>query len=156
LSLLQKYAHVFHDEDTNDFKGTNVTEHQILVGDAQPIRRPQYRNPYAVRHEMQRQIQDMLDKNIIRESQSPWSAPAILVPKKSLDGKPKYRFCVDFRALNAVTKFDPYPLPTFEETTSTLHGSKYFTVLDCYSGFWQVSIKEEHRTYRIYGTLRAV
>ena len=87
----------------------------------------------------------MLDKNTIRESQSPLSAPAILVPKKSLDGKPKYRFCVDFRALNAVTKFDPYPLPTFEETTSTLHGSKYFTVLDCYSGCWQVSIKEEHR-----------
>jgi hypothetical protein len=87
----------------------------------------------------------MLDKNIIRESQSPWSAPAILAPKKSLDGKPKYRFCVDFRALNAVTKFDSYPLPTFEETTSNLHGSKYFTVLDCYSGFWQVSIKEEHR-----------
>ena len=143
--VLRKYAHVFHDEDTNDFKGTNVIEHQILVGDAQPIRRPQYRTPYALRNEMQRQVQDMLDKNVIRESQSPWSAPAILVPKKSLDGKPKYRFCVDFRALNAVTKFDSYPLPTFEETTSTLHGSQYFTVLDCYSGFWQVSIKEEHR-----------
>ena len=33
----------------------------------------------------------------------------------------------------------------FEETTSTLYGSKYFTVLDSYIGFWQVSIKEEHR-----------
>jgi len=52
---------------------------------------------------------------------------------------------VDFRALNAVTKFDPYPLPVFEESTSTLFGSKYFTVLDCYSGFWQVNIKEEHK-----------
>ena len=94
---------------------------------------------------MQRQVQDMLDKNIIGESQSPWSAPAILVPKKSLGGRPKHRFCVDFRALNVVTKFDPYPLPKFEETTSTLHGSKYFSVSDCYSGFWQMSIKEEHR-----------
>jgi hypothetical protein len=111
---------------THYFKGTNVVEHEIPVGDVQPIRRPRYRTPYALRHEMQRQVQDMLDKDIIRESQSPWSAPAILVPKKSLGGRPKYRLCVDFRALNAVTKFYPYPLPTFEETTSTLHGSKYF------------------------------
>ena len=124
--MLQKYAHVFHDEDTYYFKGTNLFEHEIPVGEVQNIRHSQYRNPYALRHGMQRQLQDMLDKNIIRESQSPWSAPANLVQKKSLDGRYKYRFCVDIRALNAVTKFDPYPLPSFEETTSTLHGSKYF------------------------------
>jgi hypothetical protein len=87
----------------------------------------------------------MLKKEIIRPSSSPWAAPAILVPKKSESGKPKFRFCVDFRALNAVTKFDSYPLPRFDETTSTLFGSKYFTVLDCYSCFWQVNIKEEHK-----------
>jgi len=93
---------------------------------------------------MEAQVENMLDKGIIRASSSPWSAPAILVPKKTADGKQKYRFCVDFRALNAATKFDPYPLPVFEETTSTLFGSRYFSVLDCYSGFWQVPIKEEH------------
>ena len=38
--VLQKYVHVFHDEDTNDFKGTNVVGHQILIRDAQPIRGP--------------------------------------------------------------------------------------------------------------------
>jgi hypothetical protein len=43
-----------------------------------------------------------------------------------------------------VTKFDPFPLPVFEETTSSLFGSKYFSVLDCYSGFWQVAVKEDH------------
>jgi hypothetical protein len=142
--VLQKFSHLFHDEENNSFKATNVIEHHIPIGDAQPIRRPQYRTPYALREEMQRPVQDMLDKGVIRESNSSWSAPAILVPKKSPDGKQKYRFCVEFRALNAVTKFDSYPLPVFDETTSTLHGSKYFTVLDCYSGFWQVSIKEEH------------
>jgi hypothetical protein len=46
----------------------------------------------------------MLKKEVIRESNSAWSAPAILVPKKTTDGKPKYRFCVDFRALNAAKK----------------------------------------------------
>jgi len=143
--VLLKYAHVFHDEESNDFKETKVIEHQIIVGDTAPIRRPPYRTPYALREEMQNQVQKMLDKEVIRPSNSPWSAPAILVPKKSLDGKPKYRFCVDFRALNAVTKFDPYPLPIFEEASAALHGSKYFSVLDCYCGFWQVGIKEDHK-----------
>ena len=68
----------------------------------------------------------MLDKGIVRASSPPWSAPAILVPKKTADGKQKYRFCVDFRALNAATKFDPYPLPVFEETMSTLSGRDTF------------------------------
>jgi hypothetical protein len=79
---------------------------------------------------MKVQIEKMLDRGIIRQSNSPWSAPAILVPKKSIDGTPNFRFCIDFRALNAVTKFDTYPLPKFEETTSTLFGSRYFSVLD--------------------------
>jgi len=143
--VLRKYAHVFHDEESNDFKETKAIEHEILVGDAKPIRRPLYRTPYALREEMQTQVQNMLNKDIIRPSSTPCSASAILFPKKSQDGKPKFGFCVDFRALNSVTQFDPYPLPVFEETTSTLYGSKYFTVLDCYSGFWQVSIKEEHK-----------
>jgi hypothetical protein len=43
--ILLKYAHVFHDEETNDFKGTNFMEHEIPIGDARPIRRPQYRTP---------------------------------------------------------------------------------------------------------------
>jgi len=133
--VLQKYAHVFHDEETNDFRSTNVVEHQILVTDPTPIRRPQYRTPFALREEMEFQVNDMLQKGVIRKSYSPWSAPAILVPKKILDGKPKFRFWVDFRALNAVTKFDPYPLPRLEDSTSSLFGSKYFSVLDCYSRF---------------------
>ena len=139
-----KYAHVFHDENTNDFKGTDVIEHEIIVGYAKPIRRPPYHTPYALRRKMKAQIENMLQKGVIRESNSPCQAPAIFVPKRSPDGKPKFRFCVDFRALNSVTKFDSYPLPVLDETTS-LFSYKYFSVLDCYSGFWQVTIKEEHR-----------
>ena len=42
-----------------------------------------------------------------------------------------------------MTQFDIYPLPIFEETVSTLHGSQYFSALDCYSGFWQVKLADE-------------
>jgi len=96
---------------------------------------------------MEDQVVNVLDKGIIRASNSPWSAPAILVTKKIADGKEKYKFCVEFRAPNAATKFDPYPLPVFEETTSTIFGSRYFSFVDCYSGFWQVPIKEEHKEH---------
>jgi hypothetical protein len=51
---------------------------------------------------------------------------------------------VDFRALNAVSKFNPYPLSAMDQAASTLFGSRYFSVLDCFSGFLQVSIKEDH------------
>jgi len=44
-----KYAQAFHEEKTNDFKGTQVIEHQILVGDAKPIRKAPDRTPFALR-----------------------------------------------------------------------------------------------------------
>jgi hypothetical protein len=94
--VVLEYAHVFHDEETNNFKGTNVIEHHILVGDAQPIRKPQCRVPYSLRNEMKAQVKKILDKDVIRESIFTWSAPAILAPKKSLDGRPKFWFCVYF------------------------------------------------------------
>jgi len=70
--VLMKYAHVFHDENTNDFKGTKVIEHQILVGDAKPIRKPPYRTPFVLRQEMETQVQEMLKKGVIHQSTYPW------------------------------------------------------------------------------------
>ena len=69
--MLQKYAHAFHDEDTNDFKSTDDTEHQISL-DTKPIRRPQYKNPFALKDEMKAQVENTLAKGVIRESRSPW------------------------------------------------------------------------------------
>jgi len=143
--VLIKYAGIFHDDEDYDFKSTNVVVHKIETGDATPIKKAPYKTPFALGQEMNRQVQKMLDKGVISPSHSPWSSPVVLVPKKSENGTPKYRFCVDFRALNTVTKYNRYPLPRFEETTSTLSGSKYFSVLDCYSGFWQINIHEPHR-----------
>jgi hypothetical protein len=54
--VLQKYAHVFHDEDKKDFKATNVVEHRIEVNDTTPIRHPHYRTPFALRGQMDSQV----------------------------------------------------------------------------------------------------
>jgi len=79
--VLLKYAHVFHDEGTNDFKGKDI-EHQIILHNVPPIRIPQYQTPYALREEMKSQIEKMLEKGAIKEGNSPWSVPANLVKKE--------------------------------------------------------------------------
>lgn len=127
--------------------------HKIETGLAAPIRKAPYKSPFALGREMNRQVQKMLDKGVISPSHSPWSAPVVLVPKKTENEVPRYRFCFDFRALNAVNKYDSYPLPQFEETASTLSDSKYFSVLDCYSGFWQINIHEPHREKTVFSVL---
>ena len=60
--VLLKYAHLFHDEQMNDFKGPSVIEHEIPLNDTRPIRKPQYRDLYALREEMQTQVENMLDR----------------------------------------------------------------------------------------------
>jgi hypothetical protein len=128
--VLIQYRKTFYVEGSNEFKGTDLIQHRIDTGDAKPIRRPPYRVPYALREEMNRQVEDMPVKGVIEASTSPWQFSAILVPKRSLESKPKYRFCVDLRALGQITRFDAYALPLFDETMSTVHGSKYFSTLD--------------------------
>jgi hypothetical protein len=83
---------------------TSQVKHTIETGDARPIKRNPYRVPQALKSVVEDHIDDMLDKGIIEPSMSPWSSSIVLVQKKTKRGSIKYRFCVDYRALNAVTK----------------------------------------------------
>jgi hypothetical protein len=85
-----------------------------------------------------KEVKEMLTNNVIRPSRSSWSSPVVLVKKK--DGTT--RFCVDYRALNNITKKDVYPLPRIEDMLDRLKGMKYFSSLDLASGYWQVEVDE--------------
>jgi hypothetical protein len=87
--VLSRYNHLFHLDENSPFKGTDLVEHQIVKSDARTSRKAPYRVPFALRQEMETHVKDMLKKEVIEPSQSPCGAPAILVPKKSLDRKPK-------------------------------------------------------------------
>lgn len=115
-----------------------------------PIHAQQYKTPHSYKPEVKRQIQEMLDQNIIRPSTSPYNAPVVVVKKKGLDknGNPKLRICLDFRRLNDVTISDAYPLPNINEFLMELQGANYITIVDLAKGFHQVRMKEEdaHKT----------
>ena len=84
---------------------TTVIEHRIDTGSPPPIRQYPRSFPFAYREETKAQITDMLDQGVIQSSASPRASPIVLVKKK--DGK--YRFCIDYRKLNNVTKKDAPP-----------------------------------------------
>ena len=78
----------------------------------------------------------MLAARIITQSNSPWSFPVVLVKKKN----GTTRVCNDYRPLNAITRKDAHPLPLIAEIFDALHGSRYFSTLDCTSGYWQIGM----------------
>jgi hypothetical protein len=90
-------------------------------------------------------IDDVLKRGIIEPSMSPWSSSIVLVPKNTKDGSTKYGCCVDYRALNAVTKPDAYPIPNIVDTFDSFGISKFFSVLDMASGYYQIEMKPDDR-----------
>ena len=138
--VLVEYADVFADQP-DDFGRTSKLKHSINTGDAQPIRQQVRRIPPYRREEARKLLSDMLSKEVIQPSGSPWASPIVLVSKK--DGS--IRFCVDYRKVNGITRKDAYPLPRVDDTLDTLSGSKWFSTLDLISGYWQVEVEEKDR-----------
>ena len=84
-------------------------------------------------------IKQLLSKGFIRPSRSPWGSPMFLVAKP--DGG--QRMVIDYRALNAATTRNRYPLPRVDELFDQLQGARYFSKLDLRTGYWQIRIAAE-------------
>ena len=114
-----------------DLGSEKGVKHTIDTGSAQPIQVPPRRVPFHKSQEMRHQVDEMLEAQIIEPSESPWSSPVVLVAKP--DGT--QRFCVDYRALNKVTKRDLYPLPRCNDILESLAGAQWFSHLDLLRGY---------------------
>ncbi|XP_037903531.1 uncharacterized protein LOC119646922 [Hermetia illucens] len=117
---------------------SNSTEMEIHVTTSKPISRQPYKVPFPKRLKVEEMIDELLKAGIIRPSESEYSSPVILVAKS--DGTD--RLCIDYRALNAITVKEPFPVPSVEEQVAQLAGNSFFTTLDFISGYYQIPIAE--------------
>ena len=104
---------------------------------------PPYRKPYRLTEQEKQQVEEkvneLLEKGWIQPSHSPYGAPILFVAKK--DGG--LRMCVDYRALNAQTVKNKYPLPRIEDLLDELQGAKVFSCLDLQQAYHQVRLRDE-------------
>ena len=148
--LLDKWRCVFSQHDL-DLGHTDQVKHRIRLTDDTPFKERHRRIPPSMIDEVRQHLQEMLDLDVIRKSESPYSSNVVLVKK----GDKSLRFCLDLRRLNSLTIRDAYAIPRIEETLDALKGACWFSTLDLKSSYWQVEIAEEdkHKTAFTVGPL---
>ena len=136
-TVVGEYAHIFYDKTRPLTPMKDVPAQPITTFDG-PVSQAAYRPALSKRSIIESEIAEMLKDGVIRPSSSEWASPILLVGKK--DGS--QRFCVDYRAVNAVTRKDRYPLPRITDIFDSLCGAAVFTTLDLKAGYWQLTVKE--------------
>ena len=149
--VLLEFSDVFATSNT-DLGYCNVLQHDIDTGGAAPIKQSPRRPPLAAASAEDEILDDMLQSGVIEPSNSPWASPVCLVKKR--DGS--YRFCVDYRRVNAVTKVDAYPVPDIQDALDNLRGAKWFLTMDLLSGYWQVKNTDRAKERSAFCTRRGL
>lgn len=139
-TMLHSMSDVFSHHDL-DFGRTDKVKHRIKLSDESPFKyRPRPIHPHDV-DAVRKHLQELLDSGVIQESESPFASPIVVVRKK--DGS--VRLCIDYRKLNLQTIKDAYALPKLEDAFSALAGSKWFSVLDLKSGYYQIEMEDSDK-----------
>ncbi|CAM5155407.1 unnamed protein product, partial [Natator depressus] len=104
--------------------------------------------PRRMREAVEEEVQATLELGVIEPSQSEWRSPVVLVPKP--DGS--RWFCIDFRRVNAISKFDAYPMPRVDELLDRLGEACYITTLDLTKGYWQIPLDPRSKEKTAFAT----
>ncbi|XP_044860022.1 uncharacterized protein LOC123363206 [Mauremys mutica] len=122
--------------------------HTILTEPGKTIRETTRPLPYRMRQEVEEEVRTMLALGVIEPSCSEWRSPVVLVPKP--DGT--RRFCIDFRRVNAISRFDAYPMPRVDELLGRLGEAQFITTLDLSKGYWQIPLDEASKEKTAFAT----
>lgn len=128
-------------KQSGEHRPTPLVHHRIDTGSAEPVKQRYYPVSPIVQSEIHKELDTMLHDGIVEPSCSPWSSPILLV-KKSSGG---YRFVVDYRRVNALTKKDAYPIPYVSSILDRLRESRYLSSLDIKNAFWQIPVEKSSR-----------
>ena len=97
---------------------------------------------------MMKEVQRMEEMGVVQPSKSDWALPVVMVPKKY----GTQRFCVDFRKVNSISKFDAYPLAQIDDFIDWLGRARYLSTIDLTRGHWHVPLSEESRKKTAFST----
>lgn len=115
---------------------THLLRHKIDTGEVPPIKQRYYPLSPERLKELNRQLDEMLEMGVVEPSNSAWNNPVLLTPKPNGE----WRFCLDSRKLNAVSKQDAYPLPYVSHILDQLRDARYLSSIDLKSAFWQIEL----------------
>ena len=131
-------ARVFSLEEANTLAPINDHAHAIDLEDAAvPPHGPIYPLAEPELEVLREYLNDAIAKGWIRPSRSPAGAPILFVPKKG----GQLRLCVDYRALNRITRKNRAPLPLIGEILDRLSKAKIYTKLDLRDAYHRIRIK---------------
>jgi len=119
----------------------NLIEHSLNVSKtARPIKQNLRRFARDKKEAIRTEITRLLAARFIKEVYHPdWLANPVLVRKKNNE----WRMCVDYTDLNKYCPKDPFGLPRIDEVVDSTAGCELLSFLDCYSGYHQISLKED-------------
>eukprot|EP00253_Pinus_taeda_P018771 PITA_18771 len=126
IPVIQEFTDVFPEEIPRLPPRRNIDFTIELVPGAAPVSRAPYRMSVPELTELKMQLQELLDKNYIRPSVSPWGAPVLFVKKKD----DTLQMCIDYRQLNKLTIKNKYPLPRINELFDQVKGATVFSKID--------------------------
>jgi len=138
--LLGEYNDIFRNELPEGLPPKRAVDHAIDTGDERPVNKNAYPLSAQQLREQIKQIENLLERGLIRESASPWGAPVLFVAKKTPG---EWRMCIDYRMLNSKTLKNAYPLPRIQECIDRLGKATNLSSIDLVSGYWQVRVKKE-------------
>nr|KYP36184.1 Transposon Ty3-G Gag-Pol polyprotein [Cajanus cajan] len=152
IDVVRDFLEVFPD-DVLGLPPKRELEFSIdLIPGVGPVSISPYRMAPAELSELKKQVEELLEKQMIRPSVSLWGAPMLLVKKK--DGG--VRLCVDYRQLNKLTIKNKYPLPMIDDLMDQLRGASVFSKIDLRSGYHQIRVKEEDIPKTAFRTRRFI
>ena len=143
-AVLQKHADMLTDLPGD----VDLLDHHVRLTQDIVVNVRQYPMPFESEAVVRQEVEKMLRLGVIEPSVSPFASPIVLVRKK--DGST--RFCIDFRALNKVTRFDAEPIPDVEVLFTKLKGKTIFSKLDLAKGYWQIPMAPEDKEKTAFRT----